>query len=201
MALERFIADQSAHGRTPVEIIEIEASLPKLNKNGQLRAIRRTLLGHQVEYEVLELSGDSMVNHELIARYLYADKRATELNNESTAIVPANYEFRYVSNVQLRDDRAYMFRIIPHKKRQGLINGILWLDCDTGIAVRLSGYLVKNPSMFLKRVNVTRENYLREGIVEARITHLLLDARLMGCARIVVVERPTTVLETGSAIP
>jgi hypothetical protein len=201
MALERFIADEPAHRSTPIETLEIEASLPKLNKNGRLRAIRRTLSAHQVEYEVLELSGDSMVNHELIARYLYADKRATELSTASTAITPANYKFRYVGSVQLHSDLTYMFRVIPRKKRQGLINGILWLDGDTGIAVRLSGYLVKNPSIFLKRVNMTRESYLRDRVVEARITHLRLDTRLVGSARLVVVERPSAVLGTGPAVP
>ena len=201
MALERFVAEQPPHSRTPVETIEIDASLPKLNKNGRLRAIRRTLPAHHLEYQVLELSGDSMVNHELIARYLYADKRATELSTASTAITPANYEFRYVGSIQLHDDLTYMFRIIPHKKKQGLVNGILWLDGDTGIAVRLSGYFVKNPSIFLKRVNVTRENYLRDGIVETRITHLLLATRLVGSARLLVVERPTTDLGTGPAVP
>jgi len=108
---------------------------------------------------------------------------------------------RPASSVQLHDDLTYMFRIIPHKKKQGLINGILWLDGDTGIAVRLSGYLIKNPSIFLKRVNVTQESYLRDGIVEARTTHLLLDTRLVGSARLVVVERPSVVLGTGPAVP
>jgi hypothetical protein len=201
MALERFLAEQPGHSRTSIETIEIEASLPKLNKNGRLRAIRRTLSAHELEYQVLELSGDSMVNRELIARYLSADKRATELDTASSAITPANYKFRYVGSVQLLDDQAYVFRIMPHKKKQGLINGILWLDGETGIAVRLSGYLVKNPSIFLKRVNVTRESYLHDGIVEARITHLLLDTRLVGSARLVVVERPTTVPGTGPAVP
>ena len=196
MALERFIADQSVHSRTPVETIEIEASLPKLNKNGRLRAIRRTLSAHELEYQILELSGDSMVNHELIARYLYADKRATELGTASESITPANYKFRYVGSDRFHDDQTYIFRIIPRKKKQGLINGILWLDGDTGMAVRLSGYLVKNPSIFLKRVNVTRESYLRDGTVEARITHLLIDMRLVGSARLVVVERPAATLET-----
>jgi hypothetical protein len=201
MALERFIAEQPGHSQTPVETIEIEASLPKLNKNGRLREIRRALSAHQLEYQVLELSGDSMVNHELIARYVSADKQATELGSASSAITPANYKFRYVGSVQLDDDRTYMFRIIPHAKKQGLINGVLWLDGDTSIAVRLSGYLVKNPSIFLKRVNVTRENYLRDGIVETRITHLLLDTRLVGSAQLVVVERPTALLGTGPMVP
>jgi hypothetical protein len=197
MALERFISDHPVPSRTAVETIEIEASLPKLNKSARLRAIRRALSAGQPEYQVLELSGDSMVNHELIARYLSADKRATELSTASTAITPANYKFRYVGSVQLQGDQTYMFRIIPHKKKQGLINGILWLDGDTGIAVRLSGYLVKNPSIFVKRVNVTREYCLRDGIVEAQTTHLLLDTRLVGSARLVVVERPSAVLGNG----
>jgi hypothetical protein len=200
-ALERFIANQQPDSRTSVETIEIEASLLKLNKNGRLRAIRRTLSVQHPEYQVLEISGDSMVNHQLIARYLHAEDRAAELSNASTAITPANYKFGYVGVVQLRDGLAYVFRIIPRKKKEGLINGVLWIDADTGIAVRLSGYLVKNPSMFLKRVNVTRENYLRDGIVEARITHLLIDTRLVGSARLVVVERPTAALGTAPPVP
>jgi hypothetical protein len=201
MVLERFIANQQPDGRTSVETIEIQASLPRLNKNGRLRAIRRTLSAHHPEYQVLEISGDSMVNHQLIVRYLHADERAAELSSASTAITPANYKFRYIGAVQPRDDRAYVFRIIPHKKREGLINGVIWIDGDTGITVRLSGYLVKNPSMFFKRVNVTRENYLRDGIVEARITHLLIDTRLAGSARLVVVERPTAALGTAPPVP
>ena len=64
-----------------------------------------------------------------------------------------------------------------------------------------SRYLVKNASIFLKRVNLTRENCLRDGIVETRITHLLIDTRLVGRARLVVVERPTAVRGTGPAVP
>jgi hypothetical protein len=201
LALERFTANQQLNSRTPVEIIEIEASLPKLNQNGRLRAIRRALSAHRPEYQILEVSGDSMVKHQLIVRYLHADERAAELDNASTAITSPNYKFHYMGPVQLGKDVVYAFRIIPHKKRQGLINGVLWIDSDTGIAVRLSGYLVKNPSIFVRRVNLTRENHIHDGIVDARITHLLIDTRLVGTARLVVVERPSAVLGTGPAIP
>ena len=56
MALERFIANQQLDNGTSIETIEIDASLPKLNKNGRLRAIRRILSAHQPEYQVLEVS-------------------------------------------------------------------------------------------------------------------------------------------------
>ena len=142
--------------------------------------------------------GDSMVKQQLIARYLYADQRALELNSESTAITPANYKFAYLGTVQLRDDLAYTFRLIPRMKKQGLINGIVWIDGESGIAVRLSGYLVKNPSMFFRRVNLTRENSLRDGIVEARITHLRIETRFVGRAHFVIVERPS---DLGAPVP
>jgi hypothetical protein len=200
-ALQRFIANQQIDSSSSVETIEIEASLPKLNKHGRLCAIRRTLSVRHPEYQVLGVSGDSMVNHQLIVRYLDADKRAAELSNASTAITPANYKFRYVGAAQLSDDFVHVFRIVPHKKRQGLVNGVVWIDGDTGIAVRLTGYLVKNPSIFLKRVNLTRENYLRDGIVEVRTTHLFIDTRLLGSARLVIVERPTTALGAAPPVP
>ena len=200
IALERFIAHQPPDSRTTVEAIEIEASLPKLNKSGRLSAIRRTLPSRHREYQVLEISGDSMVNHEVIVRYLHADQRAAEISGDSTAITPTNYKFRYLGVVQLRDNIAYAFRIVPHKKKPGLINGVLWIDGATGIAVRLSGYFVKNPSIFLRRINLTRENCLRAGIVETRITHLLIDTRLVGSARLAVVERPTA-FEPGPEVP
>jgi hypothetical protein len=57
MVLERFIVNQQPDSRTSVETIEIEASLPKLNKNGRLRAIRRTLSAHHPEYGVHKKAG------------------------------------------------------------------------------------------------------------------------------------------------
>lgn len=201
LAFERFIANQRPDSRTPVETIEIEASLPKLNKSGRLCAIRRTLPAHQLDYELLEFSGDSVIEHQVIARYLDADKRAMELSAASTAITSANYKFRYLGSGQLDDELMYKFRIIPHKKKQGLINGVLWLDGETGLPVRLSGYLVKSPSIFLRRVNVTRESYLRDGVIEVRITHLLLDTRFVGSARLVVIERPSADLGAVDIVP
>lgn len=196
VALARFIATQTSKSRTPIETIEIDASFPKLNKSGRLYAIRRIVSARHLEYQILEMFGDSMVKEQLIARYLHADRGALELTNESTAITPVNYKFAYLGTVQLRDDLAYAFRLIPRKRKLGLINGVVWIDGETGIAVRLSGYLVRNPSMFLKHVNVTREAFLRDGIVDTRSTHLLIDTRLVGSARLVVVERPISALGT-----
>ena len=192
--LQRFITSQEKTSRWPwpLETIEIEASLPKLEKTGWLRAIRKVLPGEKPHYDFLEISGDRTVKNLVIARYISATERAAELPASSVAITPSNYEIRYAGNVCVGDRPAYAFRVIPRKNREGLLNAVLWLDSETSIAVRESGYLAKNPSVFLKRVNLTRENALNAGAIEAKITHILVETRLVGPARLVIVERPVT---------
>jgi hypothetical protein len=193
VALLRFTATQQAGFQTPIETIEIEASLPKLNKNGWLRAIRRMLPSGRPEYQVLESGGDSMVKQEVIVRYLMAAARAAELPSTSIVITPANYKLQYAGAVYVSDRLAYVFRITPRKKRDGLINGVVWLDALSGAKVRQSGYLVKNPSLFIKHVDLTRENYFRNGRVDIQVTHMAVEARVVGTVRLVVVERPVRV--------
>jgi hypothetical protein len=190
--LERFIVSQDQAAGWPVEIIEIEASLPTLQKTGRLRAIRRFFSAGHPEYKVLEITGDATVKNQVIARYISADKKATKLATSSVALTPANYTVRYSGSLWLGDRLTYAYRMVPHKKRLGLINGVLWLDSETGIAVRESGYLAKSPSVFVKRINLTRENELHNGTIAERITHIAVETRLIGRAQLVIVERPTS---------
>jgi hypothetical protein len=95
---------------------------------------------------------------------------------------------------------AYRFLITPRKKREGLIKGELWLDGETGSVVRQSGYLVKKPSIFVKRVDVTRETDLRDGSAEMRVTHLSVDTRLVGRAELIIHERPCATPDSGPAL-
>jgi len=90
------------------------------------------------------------------------------------------------------------FLIRPRKKRVGLIKGALWLDGETD-AVRQSGYLVKKRSIFVKRVDVTRETALRDGSAEMRVTHFAVDTRLVGRAELVIHERPCGTPDSGPA--
>jgi hypothetical protein len=189
-AFARYIAGLQRASAWSVETIEIEAALPKLKKQGRLRAIRRMTPLGEADYEVLESSGDRTVRQQVIARYLSAQMTASELPAASVAITPANYVFRYKGVVKLGESVAYAFQIKPRKKRQGLMNGELWLEGETGAVLRQSGYLVKSPSIFVKRVDITREMVLNEGIAQMRLTHLSVDTRLVGLADLTVTESP-----------
>jgi hypothetical protein len=175
-----------------LETMEIDASLPGREEHGRLRAIRHLLPLGKLEYRVLEMAGDPMVRHQVILRYLSADSQAVAVPATSVAISPANYKFRYHSSAEIDGATAYCFLITPRQKREGLIKGELWIDGETGAVVRQAGYFVKSPSIFVKRINVTRDTVLIDGLAVERVTHLSIDTRLVGRAELTIHERPFT---------
>ena len=129
-----------------------------------------------------------MVKQQVIARYLTVEKRAAALPASSVAVTPANYKFRYVASSG--GPAVYAFHITPRRKRPGLINGELWIDGATGLAVHEAGYLVKRPSMFIRRLKITRDVSLRGGAPYLRTTHLDINVRFVGRAELTIIEAP-----------
>jgi hypothetical protein len=195
-ALAQYFSGSGA-ARWTAETLEIDAALPKLGKSGRLEAIRRLLPVGKTDYQVLQVTGDSTVKEQVIVRYLKAQQRASEMPPVSVAITPANYRFSYKGAGTFMDRLAYVFQITPRKKREGLIKGELWLDAGTADPLRESGYFVKVPSFFIKRVEVTQESVVQDGMVALRLTHLSVNTRLVGRAELVIEERP---LNSGESI-
>jgi len=173
----------------PVEV-EIEASLPALAKQGSMRAVRQIGDSERSEYSDIDFQGDSTVKHEVIGRYLTAQQQAEDLPYSSVAVTPANYKFRYAGSVETNGTVAYVFQITPKKKRPGLIQGQIWIDSATGIAVHQTGRFVKRPSVFIRRIEVARDTKLRDGLPSTRVTHVAVSTRLVGRAELTITERP-----------
>ncbi len=189
MAFARYIADQEQTSAWSVETVEVDASLPGRKTQGHLRAIRRLLLG-KPQYQVLDMAGDKTVRQQVILRYLSGEVQAADIPAASVAITPANYRFHYNGPVVIGGATAYSFSIKPRKHREGLIRGEVAIDGESGAVVRESGYLVKSPSIFVKRITVNRVSDLCRGLVQERITHISVETRLIGRAELTVSERP-----------
>jgi hypothetical protein len=180
--------------------MEINAFLPGLEEQGCLRVVRHWVEHRTPDYQVIHFEGDATVRQQVIARYLTAERRAAALPVSSVAVTPANYKFHYIGSSS-GGPAVYAFHITPRGKQPGLINGELWIDGSTGLAVHEAGYLVKRPSMFIRRLNISRDVSLRDGIPYTRTTHLEIDTRLAGRAELTIVERPSarplsTIIET-----
>jgi hypothetical protein len=166
--------------------VEIDASLPKLKKHGRLHALRRISPLGLIRYERAQFEGDRIVNKEIISRYLTAEVEAQKEQAPEIAVTPRNYKFKYKGTKRTAGRDVHVFEVSPKEKREGLFKGEVWIDARTFLKVQESGYLVKNPSIFLKKVAFIRKYEIRDGISVPRQVQSVADVRFVGKAELTI---------------
>jgi hypothetical protein len=166
--------------------VEIDAALPQLKKQGKLHALRRISALGRITYEKLRFEGDGTVKNQVIARYLSAEAESQTEQAPSMAVTPENYKFKYKGKAVWNGRDVRVFQVTPRHKRQGLFNGEVWIDAATYLRVRESGRLVKNPSIFLKRVEFVRNYEIQDGIAVPRRVESVVETRLVGKAELTI---------------
>jgi hypothetical protein len=164
--------------------VDIHASLPKLKKNGRLHALRHISKLGRITYERLAFEGDGTVKNQVIARYLAAEIEAQKDQAPALAVTPANYKFNYKGRKEVDGRAAHVFAVSPKKKGVGLFKGEVWIDAATYLRVQESGYWVKNPSIFLKKVAFIRKYEIRDGVSVPLQVASVVDTRVWGQAQL-----------------
>ena len=75
---------------------------------------------------------------------------------------------------------AYVFQVSPRKKRLGLFKGEVWLDAKTYLPILEKGRLVKNPSVFFRKVDFERDFEIQNGAAVPAHMSSTIDTRLVG---------------------
>ena len=177
---------QSSKARAASMDVDIDASLPKLQKHGKLHALRRISPLGLIRYERAQFEGDGVVNKEIISRYLSAEVEMQRHQTPATAVTPDNYKFKYKARISSGGQTVHVFEVTPRQKREGLFKGEVWIDAATFLKVQESGYLVKNPSVFLKKVAFIRKYEIRDGISVPRKVQSVADVRFVGKAELTI---------------
>lgn len=187
-ALQRFMDHNRAErlGLRDVSMkVDIEASLPGLQKEGKLSALRSISKLGKITYNMLEFVGDNMIKKDVIARYIKAEVEAASNGHaKAMAISAANYRFHY--HHTHADDywKLHLFRLEPRRKEVGLFSGWMWIEDSTGLPVRESGRLVKSPSVFLSKIEFMRDYEPRDGIAVPTRVESKIETRLVGVAEL-----------------
>jgi hypothetical protein len=158
---------------------EIEATVPKWKKSSKMSALRVISKIGRITYQKLAFSGDDQVKRDVIARFLNAETEAHQQTGD-ISLTPANYKFNYKGRLEQGGKVAYIFQLTPRQKRMGLFKGDLWLDSETGLPLRESGRLVKNPSVFFKKTEFTRTYEIKDGEAYLSEFQSTIEARVVG---------------------
>jgi hypothetical protein len=183
-ALDRYVAyaqSKQSNLRGLQMEMEIDAALPKLQKTGKLEALRSISKLGQVTYQGLKFIGDTTIKNDIIIRYLTAEKQTQDI--AQMALVPENYKFKYKGKAERNGKMVHVFQVSPRKKQVGLFKGELWLDASTSLPVRESGRFVKNPSIFLKKIDFVRDYEIRDGVAIPRHIESTVETRFWGPAQ------------------
>jgi hypothetical protein len=198
VAFARYIAslqDRNLFTESGPMALEIEAALPRLYRASRLTAIRETDESERASYRVLGMEGDGIVMQTVVAQFLKVQEGIEDLPFSSVAITPANYTFHYKGQIGTGMSSAYVFEIRARKKRDGLINGQLWIDTVTGAEVLQKGYFVKTPSAFARPIEFVRDTRLLDGQPCLRVTHVTVETREAGRGELTITELPLPVNE------
>ena len=168
----------SAAKNAPLQV-EIEASVPKLNQHGHLKALRIMSEVGKITYRVLGFQGDNNIKNQVIARYLQAEQQGQD--DKTLMLTPTNYRFRPKGRRIIENGAAvYVFSVAPKKKRVGLFKGEVWLDSATCLPVLEKGRLVKNPSIFFRQVDFERQFAIQNGSAVPAHMSSVIDTRVVG---------------------
>lgn len=151
-ALDRYL--NAARDRQPgcseaVFAVQIDASLPRLKQRGSMSGLKLVSPTGQIVYRSLKFTGDSLIKTAVIARFLAHETDPPDPAAD-TGLTPRNYSILYDKTSEIGGSPAYVYRLKPKRKRVGLFRGELWLDAATGAPLRVSGDLVKSPSIFVR---------------------------------------------------
>jgi hypothetical protein len=159
--------------------VEIAAALPKMKKQGSMKGVRKIDGEGGISYEKLAFDGDEQIKKDVIVRYLTGEQEARSRNVDA-GIHERNYKISYKARLVFGDKPIFIYKLEPRRKADGLIKGELWLDGATGLALRESGRLVRNPSIFFKKTEVVRRYEVVEDRPRLTEMTMQIDTRLVG---------------------
>ena len=210
------LSQKDAVKNVEMEVL-MEGKIPRLKKEGKMSALKRVSAVGGVTWKLLGFWGDDTVKKEVMARYMQAEQEAANGNSEKSnsekpnsekpnpekpnsekskkediSITPDNYNFKYKGLNERNDRQVHIFELKPKHKRLGLFKGELWLDPETCLPVRESGRLVKNPSVFIKKMEFVREYEIRDGIAYLKRMESQTQTRIVGKAELNIEYAPVT---------
>jgi hypothetical protein len=185
-ALDRHLArplDHQTGCSDSLFAVQIDASLPKLRKQGSMSGLRLVSRTGRIVYRGLRFTGDNLIKTAVIARFLAND---AEPSNQAAGagVTRENYSFVYDKTSDYNGIAAYVFRLKPKRKRVGLFKGELWLNATTAAPLRLWGDFIKSPSIFIRSFRFVQDYQdLNQCIQPVRLL-LTVQTRIAGEADI-----------------
>ena len=164
---------------------DYEARFTELHEQGRWR-LRRIVsrLGDVTFKPISAFVGDDRVRKELILRTMEEEQK--EKAYGAFKVTAADYKFTINAILTRNSRKIYVYDVTPRRKAPELFEGSVEIDGETGMPLRETGKLAKNPHWILSNVRFTRDYELRNGIAVVKYFETRANVRLgIGPAEII----------------
>jgi len=151
---ERILAKSNGVAPAPYRALRrLEGGLVDSDKRGWLEAWTQYQPGRGFTYEVVREGGSDYVRDKILRHMLESEQEIVAAGKRlHSSLEGKNYDFE---DGGLTQNGLQRILLKPVKKTDGLVTGNVLLDPTTGFITRIHGRLVKNPSFWIRDVDVT----------------------------------------------
>jgi hypothetical protein len=157
-SIEQFLSQSSdLHHYRAIRRLEAENG----NRHGWLEAVTEYSQPAGFEYEITAEGGSEYIRDKVLRAVLDGERDVIAQGETArSALAPSNYVFQ--ANGVDADGLAKVL-LSPKRKERMLVSGTMFLRPGDGELVRLQGRLARNPSFWVKNVDIVR-TYERIGV-------------------------------------
>jgi hypothetical protein len=150
--IERFLTHQKpSHPYRAVRRLEAQNG----TRQGWLEATTEYSTDGGFRYQITAEGGSSQIRGRVLKAVLEGERNVIALGEAArSALEPTNYTFQ--ANGVDADGLANVL-LSPRRKERALLSGVMFLRPDEGELVRLQGRLAKNPSFWVRDVDIVRK--------------------------------------------
>lgn len=133
-------------------------------------------------YRITAQGGSSSIRSKVLEAVLDGERDLIARGEDARAILaPANYRFKPNG---IDDHGLAMVLVAPRRQEHGLVSGTMFLLPADGALVRLEGRLARNPSFWVKDVDIVRTYTKVDGVVVPATLESKARVRFFGEGRL-----------------
>lgn len=132
----------------------------------------------QKDYTIVRAEGSDRATG--IVRKVLDHETSMATHSDGHELAPANYDFALLGHETIDGHDCYVLGISPKREAVELVRGRAWVDATSFNIRRIAGQTAKNPSFWIKNLNVTLNYDEVNGVWVQTSTQAIADVRVAG---------------------
>jgi len=130
------------------------------------------------QFEIRDSRGSG--RGERVVRKVLEHETEMASNPQNNALNEHNYKFSLLGEETLDSRRCFVLGLEPRRESKELLKGRVWVDAKDYRILQIVGEPAKNPSWWIKRLQVTLQFANVEGMWLQTVSHAEADVRMFG---------------------